>query len=1706
MEELKNLVAARGYQKAAITRTLNFTTEGELSKASCETLQARRGRLLKALDDYDSLNIKISSMDSNDKEPVQEVEQNFFKALAAIDKALHNVVGAGTAGESPKTTKMKLPPIHITPFDGKFTDYVPFINLFMSMIDNDKSLDKVQKLYYLRSFVRDEPYALIKNLPITEASYSEALSILNDRYNNKFKIVSSHINNILDCKCVVRSTASGLREFVSVARQEVAAIKNHEPDVKYWDVILLCILSRKLDAYTSKAFQLDRDFDAPANLEDFLKYLEHRALALENAEQPQSNARISAHITTTQAQPNCSYCKYDHKLYTCKTFQMLTATDRIKFITESKRCTICLGAHTGKCKYHFRCSECRGPHNSLLHCKEPAPPVTLTGNISNNVLLPTVRIKVHGRDGTEFHVKALLDSGSQVSLVTSSLVQQLGLTPNPSNTNIIGIANAKSNTKYCIPLEIHSLKTPFRTELTCHVVDQITCQLPQNKIDISRFVIPPNITLSDDQFYVPSEIHVLIAADVFFQTLLPSQKPLKVVELPVSYDSAQHCLPQHSSPQLFIFDTYFGHIIGGNLPQKFTSSTCNKVSLKCEISLNETLAQFWTNEKVPEIFSEQTSEQELCEQIFQSSIQLNNNQFQVALPLKIPLSEISDALGESFHLALKRFYNLEKRLHANPDLHMQYKNFIHEYLELNHGHYVDIESYNLGKEPAYFLPHHAVINENSKTTKLRTVFDGSMKTNKKISLNDLQLNGSVVQRDLFDIILLFRLGKYTFTTDIKRMFRNIRIDPKYTSLQNILWRDTPADIVKCIRLDTVTYGLKSSNYLATRCLDELANRFEKLYPIASSVIKNNAYVDDIIFSSNNLDTTITAKHQICKLLELGSFHTHKWSSNDKRILSDIPPNEQNVDSLDLQKDNDYHIKALGLQVNIKSDQFIISSPEPFKAEKITKRNILSYIGRFYDPMGFASPIVVTAKAIMQRLWVLNIDWNDIPPLNVRNEWLQFTADLAAMDAIHLTRNISFSESDTAELIGFADASSTTGYGCCVYLRLTDITGTTNVHLLCSKSRINPIQKKGMTVPRLELNAALLLSKLIVRTHETLKLKINIVNVYLFSDSQIVLAWLNTEITKLQAYVGNRVSVIHQNTGKWNWLYVNTHENPADLISRGVKPSELSGSDLWWFGPQFLHNSNYKFAYCETNIPLDLPEVKSCLVLSGSMVCQDPPALEYVFERLKNYSDIRKIVRLLAYILRFLNNMSTKTEKICTKFLQHTELDHSLMLMIRHEQCIYYKAEIDAIRRGNNLKGNLANLHPFLDELGILRVGGRLHHADICFSQKHPVILPRDSQITGLLIRAEHERLLHAGPKLLLSSLNQKFWIVNGLLAIKKITHKCIICFRQKATVAKQLMGSLPAGRVTASRPFEKVGVDFAGPIEVKLSRVRKSVIGKGYICVFVCFTTKAVHLELASDLTTDTFLACLKRFIARRGLPREIHCDNASTFRCAGSQLAELYKLLASQSHQNRVFEFTSELAIEFHYIPGYSPTFGGLWEAAVKSTKYHLKRILQKNVLTYEQLYTVLIEIEAVLNSRPLLPLSSDPNDYCYLTPGHFLIGTSLTMYPEKDISDIPGNRLKFWKLCTNFKQRFWKVWHKYYLNVLQNRPKWLYAKDNVQVGSLVILKQDNTPSMSWPMARIVTVFPGHDGKVRTVEVRLPNNKTHVRAINKIAVLPLQD
>lgn len=392
------------------------------------------------------------------------------------------------------------------------------------------------------------------------------------------------------------------------------------------------------------------------------------------------------------------------------------------------------------------------------------------------------------------------------------------------------------------------------------------------------------------------------------------------------------------------------------------------------------------------------------------------------------------------------------------------------------------------------------------------------------------------------------------------------------------------------------------------------------------------------------------------------------------------------------------------------------------------------------------------------------------------------------------------------------------------------------------------------------------------------------------------------------------------------------------------------------------------------------------------------------------------------------------------------------------------------------------------------MGGRLKHAVLAEEFKHPVLLPASHHFTKLVIVYYHEKLFHAGVQTTLNAIREEFWPILAKGQVKKILRNCVKCRKAHPRSSWQLMGELPSVRVNMARPFLNSGVDYCGPFYVR-DRIRKnSKKYKAYVAIFICMATKAVHIELVEDLTTESFLAALKRFMARRGKVKNIYSDNEKNFVGADRILQQIFE---KEDFKGAVQEFATSENIEWHFIPARSPHYGGLWESAVRSMKIHLKRTLGETCLTVAEMTTVLTQIEAILNSRPLTPMSEDPNDLRALTPGHFLIGEHLQSYPEQDLQDVSENRLSRWQHVEQIKQRLWSRWQKEYLATCQQRKK--DSNSKLEVGQLVMLKEDETIPLKWTLARIVEMHPGSDDIVRAVTVQTQKG-IYKRAIVNIA------
>lgn len=1814
------LLKSRSRAKAAITRIQTWVASNKGKEPNVNAFTLRFDSLRGQIDAYSEIQDQIEDLDVDEKdtENRQDIEDKCFSILAELRSEIDRLnapnseiietISVASSSRLPKQ-HVKLPIISIPTFSGNITNWTSFIELFGALIIEDNGLSNIEKFMYLKTYLSGEALKLIEGLELTNDNFEVALNILKDRFENKLFIINTHLNFILDYPKITKCTSQILRDFLTQCKSNIVALEVVKCPVESWDLILINILSRKLDFASKRAYEEERqrNSDNFPTLKEFFEILGRRCSVLETMHSADSFSSKGSEVkpkyppkTTllgsvrVDSEPNsnhknynksrnfsdnkaiCLFCKQTtHRIYTCFQFKNLNSNEKSQFVSSNQLCFNCLGNkhNANRCPSSQCCRVCFKKHHTLLHVdqsnfiknktdfatpnrnsQQNCSPLTNSQrasgtspknqNESNNtdfpfftanysgqrqevsqlsdshvdhlsqlqsdntlssvtnfssnhsqVLLATGLVTFYSKENKPIQARILFDNGSQTNFITQSLVDKLKLTPHNVNLNIVGIGQNVTVSQQMVNLLISSKVNNRHFDVPCAILNNITCKLPQIPIDFKKLRIPPGLDLADPTFFDPSDIDILLNASVYSDMLCEGFIRLGK-NLPI------------------LQKTHLGWIVVGNIPPEFTRKSSSNQALNVSLhsqailgkdNLDSLLSKFWT---IEEVSTEKclSPEDTLAEEIFQSSFKLlGDGSVQVDIPLKGP--QEFEKLGDTFSIALKRFENLEKRFRKDPQLFQKYSQFIQEYVALGHAHYVPLTLKTPDNNPKYFLPHHCVVREESVSTKLRVVFDASCKSSTGYSLNDLCLKGYQVQPELYDILCSFRTFSYVLTADIEKMFRQIRVNPAHALLQNILWRDSPDMSLKNIQLDTVTYGTNCAPFLASRTLHEIATQNNSLYPLASDALLSHTYMDDILYSCNDLIQLQIAYSQLTQLLKGYNFHLHKWNSNSPEFLKKICVDLQNSDEL-LTFDNSAN-KVLGLSWHSRSDTLSISFPHctpDIKQGRTTKRKMLSLLAQMFDPLGLIGPVIVVGKMLMQSLWLEKINWDtELSPLRA-DEWKSFFEDALNLSQLKVPRHLFLKkEITTLYAHGFADASLK-AYGACVYFKADYSDGTTSCNLITSKSRIAPI--KTVSLPRLELCAMVLLSNLVKRVIDIYSQQIPINFVYLWTDSEIALCWVGSHASRWSVFVSNRVSQIQHLTEKYQWNHVDSRNNPADLLSRGSTVQKIQESSLWWNGPPFLHKFGFDLSSVSTkkkNLQnSNIPEERKVSMIVAPL--KKNPHEVFWNSILNKYSSFSRLQRVIAFVFRFATNLKSHSDQAVTGPLTVDELARAEATVIKTLQELYFATELKELKQNKILSNkNLRSLNPFINKNGYLCVGGRLKNADVPEAQENPILLPSKCPLVSLMLKREHIRLMHGGAQTVLSNIRLRYWPLNGLREIKKVIRQCLSCYRLQARPAQQQMADLPLNRVTSSHPFREVGVDFAGPFLIKSSPLRKAPTQKVYIALFICMATKAVHLEVVSSLDTAHFIMTLKRFIARRGLPSVILSDNATNFLGARNELKEIYDFFKLHNKLNSIKGFLADTQVKWKFIPPRSPHWGGLWESHIKSAKYHMKRIIGLSTFTYEQFVTVITQIESILNSRPLCPLSNDPSDLGSLTPGHFLVGRSLISLPDKDVCEVPQNRLKFYQRVTQIQQQFWRRWSVEYLNMLQKRPKWLLPQRNLEVGDLVLVKNDLTTPLKWPLARIIEVFPGQDKKVRVVNLKTSNGE-FTRSIAKVCPLPKID
>ena len=440
--------------------------------------------------------------------------------------------------------------------------------------------------------------------------------------------------------------------------------------------------------------------------------------------------------------------------------------------------------------------------------------------------------------------------------------------------------------------------------------------------------------------------------------------------------------------------------------------------------------------------------------------------------------------------------------------------------------------------------------------------------------------------------------------------------------------------------------------------------------------------------------------------------------------------------------------------------------------------------------------------------------------------------------------------------------------------------------------------------------------------------------------------------------------------------------------------------------------------------------------------------------------------------------------------------------IRSSQDADFHEEIKLLSTKKLVRSNrLVKLSPFLDETGLIRVGGRLKNANIPHTAKYPILLDKRSRLSSLLCKHYHLLLLHAGPRTTQSFIQRHYWILSCRALVRKIIHSCRNCFVLSSKPLQPAMADLPANRVNYSLAFSEVATDFAGPFETKETNRRSATRHRSYLCIFICMYSKAVHLEAVSELSTPAFMNAFHRFVSRRSLPSHVYSDCGRNYIGASRQLKEVSEFL--KNNADEIHASLTSLNIKWHFSPPYSPNFNGLAEAGVKIAKLILYRQIGLTVLTFEQLSTLFCRIEAVMNSRILVPLSADPCDGVnLLTPGHLILGRPLVSLPEPVVDDCDVSIGSQWKRVQALAQQFWRRFQREYLHTLIQKQKWAIGSPNLRVGQLVLITKLNCSPLNWPVGIVEKIHPSSDNVVRVCTVRTANGH-YTRATNKLVVLP---
>lgn len=1075
-------------------------------------------------------------------------------------------------------------------------------------------------------------------------------------------------------------------------------------------------------------------------------------------------------------------------------------------------------------------------------------------------------------------------------------------------------------------------------------------------------------------------------------------------------------------------------------------------------------------------------------QKFYQTIEFRDGKYHVELPW---YENILKEVPSNFHVALATLRGVKRRL-EKQGLTSAYGDVFKQYQREGIIEPIQISSENI--KNFKFVPHRAVIKTAAQvTTKIRPVFNCSLRVGGSPSLNQASYHGVDLLNSLFRLLISFRTNKYVVLADISKAFLQIRL--KLEEDKNrfcFLWEEN--DQIVAYRYTTIIFGLAVSPFVLNAVIHYHADQYPS--DLCSFLLKNNLYVDNFCFTHSSEDVLRNIAFQAISRMKEGGFDLSSWNTNNPG-LRDLFEEEGKLSAHQCAEE-----RVLGYLYEPQQDTIKLSevSFQPIS----TKRQLLSEVSKLFDPLALFIPVSIRGRLLMKKTWEKEMKWDDEVNPDIKASWEKLRKDLSGLSEITFLRSC-FETSDKDLSINIFCDASTHCFGFVVYIS-SNLKGP---QILWAKGKVAPL--KGRTLPCLELMSIFLALKCLPSILKSFP-DVQFQDLNIFSDSQISLQWvLNKGQKNKQIFVRNRIqditlmvtSLKNEFSLHPKFLYVRSEENPADLLTRGITLSEFKKKfQFWSSGPEWLasHPSYWpSFELRNAGIEPVTP------VFVAVREEKEPPVIN-----ISKYSSLNFLLRVCALLFRFL----AKTRDVCSNI----DCDErALLYCLKIMQQETFATEISFLKRikvdpsTRERPPDLVNrLNLFLDDNDLLRTKGRLARSNFYEVEVlNPILLHKNHHLTSLIVRDAHFECKHLGIQATLTRIRLRgFWITSARGTIKRILSDCVVCKKFNIFAFQYpKFTNFSKAQVDLFRPFKHVGVDFTKHWWVKTQGSNQSQ--KMFLIIYTCLHIRAIYLDLVPDMTAKSFVQSFQRFINVHGVPDTVYSDNARTFSL-GTDAMESF--IASEEGK----ELLRKNHISHKRVANYSPWAASLWERLLRTVKGCLYKTIGRSSLEYFNFITILSDIVNAINERPLTYTSSD-NDVLPLTPNCFLKPHSRTsiILPGHSSGNPLWNSsskaredlIKSLRVASEKFEEFRTRWYNEYMLSLREISRDLYQskwENRVKVDDVILIKSPVKERPFWQMGIVTQLLPGDDGKVRFVYVKNPGGQINLYPIKLLYPLEL--